>query len=910
MKDTDSNEVDADELERRFAELVECDSSAREEALRELAQSQPSLARRLAALLDAHLGCAGMLEELGLTAQAAIGLLDPGDLVGRELGGYRLVEVLGRGGMGVVFGAQRVHEDVHQRVAVKLLSVPLFDAAVVARFTREARLLARLDHPGICRLRDFGRSEEGWPYLVLDRIDGLPLHRHAQDRPVAERIALVARVADAVAAAHRQLVVHLDIKPENVLVTEAGDPVLLDFGIARAVGEDAEATATVARWLTPDYASPERLRGEPSTVSADVYSLGAMLYRLCCGEKPFDLVGRPITDALQLIEQGAIAPTRRVPGLPRDLDAIVAKAMHPDPVRRYASADAFAEDLRALLASQPVKARPDSFIYRLRKLLQRHPVALPVGVSGVLAVATLAVLLAMQAGDLRTQRDRAEREAARATAATSYLLDSLDAIDPKTRSESGIGLAALLDVAQERLASETSSDPRLRIDVETHIGRVRGSLGQSEAALAAYDRALEAARAVRMEIEPGRLSAIHSNRADALRVLGRLDEALAETERAIALARQDNNAYLLATRRKAMVLSTMGRYEEADALAEASLQRVDKDNLVGSADLFNALAISALGRMDFVMAERTARRAYDQYRQAYAEPHFNTTEAAWRLAAGLLNTGRSAEAESLLEDARDMRIALYGEKDSRVGQVLLVLSDAQQQLGKLDQALASAQRGLAIYEATLDPTNISLVMAFSRVGNRLHELGRSEEAIEYYERGRKLAHSIYGDKPHPTMAFFLQAIAGIEESRGNYLASSELARQTIVMMEGFGGGEGVNAMLTRVQLALSLRNLGKLEEALSEAELAWSIGQKALPADDWQLATARSELGHILLLSGRGAEAEEHLRAAEAILGADDSPAVPVNRKVHAKAMLALYEHNGDMAGQTAMKARLARLGD
>lgn len=910
MSGTQSGNIDPAELERRFDELAGSDAATREIALRAMARTTPVMARRLAALLDAHLRHADEVEQLGASARSALGLFDTEALVGRELDGWHLTEVLGRGGMGVVFGAQRVREGVRQDAAIKLLSIPLFDAGAAERFRHEALALARLDHPGICRLRDFGRSPEGWPFLVLDRVDGAALHRYAEAKPLVQKLSLVARVADAVAAAHRQLVVHLDIKPENVLVTPAGDPVLLDFGIARVLGEDGEAsaTATVARWLTPDYAAPERLRGEASTVAADIHSLGALLYRIVTGRTPFDLAGLSVTDAVARIEKGPEPPSRVLGTLPRDLDAVIARAMHPDPARRYASAGDFAADLRAIIERRPVKARPDSLGYRLRTALRRHPVVLPAGVLAGVAILAMAAVLAWQAADLRQQRDRAEREAARASLASRYLIDSLEAINPKTRSETGIGLTALLDATEERLRLQGTGDPRLQVDLYLQVGRIRVSLGEDAAALALFDRALELAQGEDSGIEAVQQAAIQSERAGSLRAMGRLDEALEAATHAVALAGERGSARIFANRRMAQVLEYMGRYDEARELVQLSLPLLEPDNLTGRAGLYNDLAAIGLAELDFEAAERGARQAYELYRQAYSEPHLDTTEAAWRLAAGLLNQGRAAEAEQLLEEALAIRRTLYGEEHHLVGEVMTVLSGAQSVLGKAEPALANALRADEIYAATLVPDSPRHVMTLGAAGNLLRDAGRLDEARVRFARGLQVARKAYGDGPHLVTAFFVQALATVDALLEDFSSAHDLLHEALAMHEALDASDRTNAMYIRHSLASVLRSMDDVAAALPEAEAAWELAQALLPEDDAERALVRSELGHVLLLAGQHEAGREHLLTADQVIGGEDSPLPLVNRIGHARAMLVMHERSGDARGQADMQARISSL--
>ena len=900
---------DATELERRFAELAAADDVRRADLLLSLQATRPQLAQRLARLLDAHAAAEDPLAALENVAITGRLLFTAEEQVGRRLGDWTLLRVIGRGGMGVVYAAESIRDGVERTAAVKLLAIPLFDQRATDHFLQEARALARLTHPGICRLLDWGCSDEGWPYLVLQLVQGETLDRHVAGRPLRERLELLAEVADTVAAAHRDLIAHLDLKPANILVGCDGRSVLLDFGVSRMLDEERGLGTTLARWLTPRYASPEQLRGAPASASADLHALGVMLFELATHVPPFDLEGVSLTEALRRMERGAVPPSRLDKRLPRDLDAICARAMHPDPTRRYVSADAFADDLRALLSRRPVSVRRDTLRYRVGRLFARNPVVAPLAVLAASAIVGLAALMAMQAHDLRLEFLRAERAAARAAAATDFLLDSLDAVDPKTLSGTGVGLAQLLDAAERRLAQERLPDARLGAQLHLQIGRIRAATGRGEQALAAYDAGLSLLDGTGAGEQRSLIAELHDQRARALRSLGRLDDALAAADVAVALAEGEEPRLRVRARRgRSHVLEQLGRYEEADAVTRESMQLVPGTERALLAELHNDLAASGLARTDFRFAAEHARRALELHEAIAGEPTLERTEAAWRLAAALLNLGRVDEARPLIEDAVAVRTRLYGPRDHRVGEVLMVLSNVQDLMGERDEALQSALETESIYEATLDPGSPRLMSAYGAVGNQLLYAGRAVEAGERFGRGLALARTTYGEAAHPATAFFINALGDVCVARGDHAGALQRYRETLSMMQAIGMDSGNTLMWTRIGMARALLGLGRDDEALVEAAAALSVAQAELPEGSWERAVAQSRHAHALLRIGRVREAEEGAQAAERLLGSDDSPAQTDARLEHARLMLALHERRGDGEAIARVSERILHL--
>ena len=342
-------------------------------------------------------------------------------MTGRLVGAFRLVEPIGRGGMGVVYRAERVTSEFTQQAAVKLIEAPLQSPAMLRHFKTERQILAGLRHPHIVTLLDGGVSQDGFAYLAMEYVEGAPITAHAAAHalPLDERLRLMQRVCSAVQYAHQHGVVHRDLKPANILVTADGVPKVLDFGVAKLLDQSAPdgLETTAGPWrraLTPNYASPEQLRGLPVTTACDIYALGVLLYELLAGVRPYETAGKPLDEMLRIVTDveprrpsaaaADAAPDQRR-ALRGDLDAIVLKAMSKEPARRYASAQELSEDLRRYLERQPVVAREPSFGYVFAKAAQRHRAGFAAAAISIVAlVAALGVSLWQRA----PRRDRAQ----------------------------------------------------------------------------------------------------------------------------------------------------------------------------------------------------------------------------------------------------------------------------------------------------------------------------------------------------------------------------------------------------------------------------------------------------------------------------------------------------------------------
>ena len=506
-----------------FAAALERDPAERTTYVEQACASDPELRGEVISLLAAHDTAEGFIEQEAAQRVGLASAAPKKDWIGRRLGPYRIVGEAGRGGMSQVFKAVRDDQQYEKQVAIKLLKPGLDTDSLLRRFKAERQILAQLSHPNIAHLLDGGATEDGAPYLVMEYIEGKPIDAYCDDRElgVNERIDLFRSLCSAVHYVHQHLMVHGDLKCGNVLVTQQGVVKLLDFGIARLLGptpaagsEEPRATTFLA--LTPEYASPEQVRGEQISTASDIYSLGVVLYRLLAGDLPHKATGSTTWALAQKICELDPAPPsttasettagygRFAKTLRGDLDNIVLKTLKKAPDERYGSAEQLSEDLRRYLRGFPVEARPDTTTYRVRKFAQRHRSAAIA--AGLFVVALIAGIIATswQAHRADVERLRAERHLNDLRELTSvYLSDVYDAVAYLPGGTKARKLLVENSVKYLRgLERDARDSPQLQRDLANaydRLGDVQGdyigaNLGDTQGALESYRRALSLQR--------------------------------------------------------------------------------------------------------------------------------------------------------------------------------------------------------------------------------------------------------------------------------------------------------------------------------------------------------------------------------------------------------------------------------
>jgi serine/threonine-protein kinase len=482
-------------LQRLFDEALKQPRAARDAWARDACGSDGELHEALSRLLAIEDSSADSVEEelVSQLSAASRALSESAWAPGSQVGRYRIVREIGRGGMGRVYAAVFVEGDVEGEVAIKVLHRDAWTEGLARRFLRERRLLAALRHPSIARFLDVGESPVGEPYLVMDLVSGEHITLHAQriGLELSERLELFAQVLRAVSHAHRNLILHRDIKPSNVMVDDDGRVRLLDFGIAKMVGVEEDLTMLHGRMLTPTYAAPESLDGAAeSGVASDVYSLGVLLHELLVGRPPFEREGRSASEFERCVREVSPQSLSRAittndasggclgiedarawaKGLTGDIDAIVQKALRKRPEDRYASVDAFEADIVAFLERRPVSARNGAWPYRFQRFISRHRYAVAAA-SVVLAVSLVAGgVFIQQAAEVRRERDRA-------TAAVNLLRESFSAADPMRTASEPVPARGVLEGAGQRLLPLLKADPTTYFPVALDLADTQFSLG-------------------------------------------------------------------------------------------------------------------------------------------------------------------------------------------------------------------------------------------------------------------------------------------------------------------------------------------------------------------------------------------------------------------------------------------------
>ena len=731
--------------------------------------------------------------------RGAVDQADHDVLAGRRVGAYRLTREIGRGGMGVVYEAVRDDETFDRRAAVKML--PAWSAAVLAeRFRFERRVLAGLDHPGIARLIDAGATDEGAPFCVMEFVDGQPIDAWCEARhlDLADRARLLVRVSEAVAYAHGHLVVHRDLKPSNILVTADGQPKLLDFGIATLLDDERGLSIGTTRTgftsFTPEFASPEQVRGEKVTIGTDVYSLGVLLYLLLAGRRPYDLRGLAPIEALRVVcevdppRPSSVAPAPLAARLAGDLDTIVMKALRKAPADRYATVGDLAADLRAWLDHRPIAAAPASWMYRTRRFVRRHAVAVAAATAASLAVVGGAAATAWQARVARQERALADarfRDVRQlANAVVGPLYDAIAKVPGSTEARQVLVKEALTYL--DRLSAQAGDDldlTRELAEAYEKIGDVQGSpfgpnLGDRDAAAASYARLASLRTAVlarRPDDAAARLGMAEADRRLGDLAFGRnqFDEALAAYRRATDrlqpfAAPGATDAVLALARvhdRIGNTLARQARYADAAAAFERALALVrplaDGPDAPPAARRFLMASLGNSGDVPYYQgryAEALAR--YDEARaiarqaaESAADPagakrdlQLTTTRSVYALIAlGRLDEAAALEREAvrLLSDL----VTLDPRATSRrfeLAQARRGVAVRELQLRRYDDARREVREALAVFDAAFSLVSapdqrFPYALTLATLADVELALGRRAEAAAAFRRSLAVA---------------------------------------------------------------------------------------------------------------------------------------------------------------------------
>ncbi|MEO8196893.1 MAG: serine/threonine-protein kinase [Thermoanaerobaculia bacterium] len=726
----------------------------------------------------------------------------PAPTVGDRVGVWKLVAPLGRGGMGEVFLAERSSGDFAQRAAIKLLSAGWLQPEVQERFRQERRILARLEHPGIARFLDGGVTADGTPFFALEVVDGEPITRYCAARraTVCERLGLFLEVCDAVDYAHRNLVVHCDLKPSNILVTADGHPKLLDFGIASALRSDedqdapAGAARPVVRALTPEYAAPEQIAGGPLTTATDVYSLGVLLHELLAGRLPYSIDrGAPESFSRAILEQPSTRPSaaalvdasrpegaRLARCLRGDLDRIVLRALAKEPSARYRSVQAFADDLRRHLDGRPIDARRDELGYRFGKFVGRHRFALAGGAATFLALAGGLVATAWQARRAEGQAALARQEAASSAASLAFLADLFAVSDPAQAKGRSFTDRELLALAAERLDHDLAGKPGLQVPLLHQLASIHMQRGEYAEGIALARREVELQ-------------------------LRRFGPTAVETARSRSLL--------------ANLLWLADQPAPARAHYRAVLASYERGGLQGSEEYLTALGglATATGLLgDSAEEVRLKRQLVDRTRTVFGEESQAYGEACQGLGAALLRRGRYADAEPFAAGAAELWRKLYGLEHPDTLVALNNLAILEGNLGNGARVGEILREVLPVEKRIFGPDR-SDTLAAQRLWARQQErdadfAGARATLAEVVAVQRRTAAA------STNFAYTLNQVATVALAAGDP-AAAELAGREAVATYQAAAGERSSWLLTVLGGVLLQR--GKLGEAaalLTEAE--------------------------------------------------------------------------------------------
>jgi len=914
-------------IDELFYAALDLDPQARLAFLEQACGSDIELLKEIQSLLEASGKTLGFAQKavVQLAREQTIEALPAGSRVGA----YKLLRRIGEGGMGTVYLASRADQVYQQQVAIKLMHRGFgLSQVMLLRFSVERQILADLNHPNIARLIDGGMTSDGLPYLVMEYVDGVLIDSYCRDKnlSIEDRLHIFRTVCAAVEYAHKHLVIHRDIKPANILVTADGVPKLLDFGIAKLLGPEAinqSLTRASETLMTPEYASPEQLRGEQITTAADVYALGVVLYKLLAGKHPFEIETKSPLKIAQLICEREPEPPSRVVAfsgnrknppeayrkLKGDLDHIVLMAMHKEPSRRYSSAASLSRDLQAYLTGYSVQARSDTWGYRSGKFVRRHKVAVPMAALAVLALIGFSIGMGLIERRAEHQREIAERQRLASRKEADFLATIFVAATPRGALGRNISARDLLDESAQRVDTELSATPEARASALYNLGMAYRHLGLMDEAepllLRSYElrqqlfgpQNIDVAKSAVALAENYRLRGQYAKAeplfrhalqiaqkapgdnttvtADILHKFGfclfmdsRDVEAESLLKQALTLLPDPEGSDAAFVRSGlALVLDREGDYLGAFQLgskALATLERLDSPD-VGSAQNNRNVFLRDMGNLR--QAEIAQRQTVEWWRRV-AGSHVDIAWPLSNLGTIYLLEGQTTKAEPLMREALKIRQKILGPNSP-------LIAISLDEWGRVLQAKADYQGAETSFRQSLDMLNgtagseswmVEQVLSdFSKL-----QLDRADyaSAESYADRALEMSRKL-GREDSPQIAESLSEIALARELRGDAASAEPMLRSALEIRERLLPPRYPAIVAAETRLGEALTAEGKAamaEPILREAVDSAHHGPFALL--DWQVGEAESALGVCLARLGERNEAAKLLSGSHAALAA------------------------------------------
>lgn len=765
-----------------FHRALDHPSSERQRFVETACAGDPHIATHVLSMLEAHFADPDFMERpIGAWPEGIDTEASPDEdwAPGQQrIGPFEIVRPLGEGGMGIVFLARQETPEFTRSVAIKVVRRGMDTDDVLRRFDIERQILASLNHPNIAQLHDAGATEDGRPYFVMEFVDGMRLDRWIEERrpDLSTRLRLFQQICSAVQYAHQNLVVHRDLKPGNVLVTEDGTVKLVDFGIGRILSDSSDpsgsVTRTQARVLTPDYAAPEQFTGATLTTAADIYSLGVLLYEMLTGCRPWSegrttdpatgapspstTARRPSQVVATRSELSSSERARLSRALRGDLDNIVAMAMRPEPDRRYSSVSALSDDLDRNRAGRTVRARPDSLAYRASTFARRNPWLLATAAITVIALTGVATTSAVQSRRTARERDKARE-------VQSFLLETFGASTAEGAAGDSVSVRQLLDSQRDIVSTLYSEDPELEAEMWTVLAEAYDRLGLYDDAAALADASLTSRRAI--------YDGDHPDVAHVLNLAGWIahqrgasEEGATMLGESIAMWRRlgdgEQTGLARALNDLGSILDQLGRPDEAEPLLREALalRRTGNESLDrGVAVTSSNLAVLLYRRGDYTGADSLGQVALDALRATVGPDHQRTFIAQGNLATFRWVAGDLDGAAALHQDLLERTTRLRGDRNPRTASAMVTYASLLRAQGRSEDAEQMLRDALAIQDATLDPDHRDIGNTARILGIVLQQSGRASEGLPYLERAVRVNRAAYG-VDHPQVG---EAVLGV-----------------------------------------------------------------------------------------------------------------------------------------------------